>query len=221
MAPVTEVVLVPLKPDMDQSTVESKIQALAKATLADPGCQRFRAGRELEDASHQRMFIDWDSLAAHETFMKSESYGPMIQEAMAATAAPPVIYHVALSPWPPAVLTNEEGKGTSAVAELASFYFSGVTDDAMEAVRKETQRFLDLVPGAAGFSGETSFGWSVEEVEFEGAMCRVLLLAIGWESREAHMKFRDTEHFARIIPILTALEGIKGLQICHVSTKSY
>ena len=57
------------------------------------------------------------------------------------------------------------------------------------------------------------YGPVVEEVEKEegAGKGKAVVLCIGWESREKHMAFRETETFAKNIHFLR--EGVKGTEI--------
>ncbi|KAG4221042.1 hypothetical protein PC116_g30481, partial [Phytophthora cactorum] len=64
-----------------------------------------------------------------------------------------------------------------------------------------------------------ALGWSVErDSGHDGAPSGVLVLVLGWVTVEAHMKARDHPEFAKNIPLLKNLEGLKGLEMKHVST---
>lgn len=45
-----------------------------------------------------------------------------------------------------------------------------------------------------------------------------VVACLGWESRELHMKFRETEFLREIIPLLR--EGNGGVEMFHVSFKA-
>ena len=73
--------------------------------------------------------------------------------------------------------------------------------------------------GAKGLIG----GWSVEPHQHEklgeGVDGKLFAGFIGWSNVEAHMEFRKTEDFARIIPLLR--DGIKGMNVWHVAFQQY
>jgi len=87
------------------------------------------------------------------------------------------------------------------------------------------QKFLDTVSKDAvadfGCLGAT-YGPVVEEIEKEGdgkGKGNAVLLCIGWESREDHMKFRESESFKKNIHFLR--EGMGGIEMHHTVFKSY
>ena len=76
MAPVTEIVYVALKPGSNLSEADSPAGSVWKDSLntvkAQPGFQRAYWSLEVENPSILRLFVDWDSIDAHEKFEKSE-----------------------------------------------------------------------------------------------------------------------------------------------------
>jgi hypothetical protein len=72
-----------------------------------------------------------------------------------------------------------------------------------------------------GYLGH-AFGLVVEEIEKEegSGKGKAVVLCIGWESRDAHMAFRETETFAKNIHLLR--EGMKGAEMvsCPVLVRS-
>jgi len=57
---------------------------------------------------------------------------------------------------------------------------------------------------AAGFVALAG-GWAVEESEVGGEMGPVYEIAIGWESVEAHLAFRETHAFREALPLVVGL----------------
>ncbi|KAI1077127.1 hypothetical protein F5B20DRAFT_553284 [Whalleya microplaca] len=217
MAPVTEFAYLGLKPNVDMVFLSKSIEVL----LEQPGCLRVRSSLVHEDNSKLRLFVDWEGIEAHQDFTKRPAYEPFKDLLLSGLEGPSSVYHVYLSPFPSTVLDNAEGKGKSPVAELLHAYFpggDGYTADQIASTSKGAQDFLNQLVGLAKQStGETAVGWAVEELEFKGEKCRALVIAIGWESVDAHKKFRETEDFAKLIPLLRGLEGLKGMQVSHIS----
>lgn len=73
-----------------------------------------------------------------------------------------------------------------------------------------------IAPVARGLQGFT-YGWAVEEVEHEslgeGKKGKVMTILAGWESLEAHAKFRDSEAFKEHVGKLR--EGRAGFEAFH------
>ncbi|KAH9884702.1 hypothetical protein F4778DRAFT_762304 [Xylariomycetidae sp. FL2044] len=226
MAPVTEFCSFKLKPDVDPMALFNE---LARTPAEQPGNQGVRGSRVHEDAGALRVFMDWESLEAHRAFQaREDAYRPFLAKLAGVFASPPSFFHAALSPHPPAVLDNAEGRGESGVAELIQLYFGPADQDqdqvsAEEATSRGVQAFIDALAGARpeGFSGQSAAGWAIEELEYGGEMCRCFVVCLGWDSVDAHMRFRDTEAFQKVIPLLRGLAGMKGVQVCHVSNRVY
>ncbi|KAI1405238.1 hypothetical protein F4819DRAFT_7262 [Hypoxylon fuscum] len=220
MASVTEIVLLPIKPDTAAAVIDTNMQTL----LSQPGCLRVRQSRVHEDPAKLRLFADWESLEQHQAFVQNAAvYGPFrasmasIVDAAAGPRKPP--YHAQFAPFPPAVLDNLKPGARSKVTELLLAYFPAEYGEAQrETARQTTLRFTEeLKKTADAMSGEVALGWSVEnDVDFKGEPCRVLVTAIGWDSIEQHVKARETEGFAKAIPMLRNLEGLKGMEMCHL-----
>ncbi|KAI1386523.1 uncharacterized protein F4822DRAFT_319280 [Hypoxylon trugodes] len=224
MAPVTELILLPLSPNASPETISSVIATNTATLLAQPGCRRVRASRVHEDASKQRLFVDWDSLEQHRAFgSNDEEYGPFrarmagIVDTSAGPRKPP--YHVEFAPAPPSVLDGS-GRAKAPVAEVLHAYFpSDVNEQARARIAGTVHEFVaELAKFAEGYTREYAVGWTVEnDLEFKGEKTRALLLVVGWTSVEAHFKGREDEGFAKIIPMIRGLEGLKGLEMCHVA----
>jgi len=76
MAPVTEIALLPLVegkyPDDANSGPGQTWKGLLDTLLSQKGVQKVYWGREIENPSTLRLFVDWDSLDGHKTFIASE-----------------------------------------------------------------------------------------------------------------------------------------------------
>ncbi len=67
---------------------------------------------------------------------------------------------------------------------------------------------------AKGFR-DTSSGWIVEEVEHPSVGTGLgYVAAVGWDSVEAHMAFRETEEFKNAMGQMGG--GVKGAEMYHV-----
>lgn len=227
MAPVTEIVILPIKPDTPAATVSSILDANIATLLAQPGCQRVRSSRVHEDPNKLRLFADWESLALHRAFAaKPDEYGPFLQrmgtiiDASAGGPRKPP-YHVEFSPFPPLALNGSSAGGKGPVSEILTAYFaSDVGEAAREVAVSTMHEFLaKMASFAEGFTGQTAVGWSVEtDVDYKGEPHRALVTVIGWTSIEAHMKkTRENPEFEKIIPMIRGLEGLKGMEMVHVT----
>jgi hypothetical protein len=81
------------------------------------------------------------------------------------------------------------------VVEMLTLYFSTSVDQ--ENFEKTWKSFAQVADeNAKGYVGSTT-GWIVEALEHEKVVgkARGFNAVIGWESVDAHMKYRDTEAF--------------------------
>lgn len=101
-------------------------------------------------------------------------YKPFIEKILEWSPGP-TFYHVALKPHPPTPVF------TSPVAEVAKFSIT-IAKEEWLAMYEEFEKGLREAPGYRGHSA----GWTIEdENDF--------VLAIGWESVEAHTSWAKTE----------------------------
>ncbi|KAI1478486.1 hypothetical protein F4774DRAFT_152327 [Daldinia eschscholtzii] len=218
MAPVTEIVLHSLKPGTDVESFYKTFTIIKEKSAA----QVIRASTVHENPEQVGIFIDWDSIEAHKAFEADEvSYNAFISLAKPHLTKFPLLFHAELTPFPPAVLNNAEGKGKTPVAHVLFTYFAPDTDAAKTLI--EAQNFVSKLTGAgfAGLTGESSLGWSVEkDVDFKGEKTRVLVIILGWESVQAHLEARETDAWKSTIgKFRGGAEGLKGFEVIHVTTK--
>jgi hypothetical protein len=133
--------------------------------------------------------------------MASPEYGPFSSNLGKIMIKAPSLFHFAPTPFPPSIL------GTAPVIEIATFF---QTEDFF---LSNVEKFMTATsPHMEGYLGH-AYGPVIEEIEKEeGAGKRkAVVLCIGWESRERHMAFRETETFAKNIHFLR--EGMKGVEM--------
>ncbi|KAI2620072.1 hypothetical protein GGR54DRAFT_115875 [Hypoxylon sp. NC1633] len=222
MAPVTEIVVLPLKSDADDKTVAAVVATNTQVLLSQLGCQRVHSCREHEDASKLRFFVDWDSLEAHQAFSRNTAaFGPFAK-LMGSIAdpkrrTPPL--HVSFTPSPPTILRNSGPEAKSPFVEMLHFYFPGSDDGCPEdVVRKATdvanEFLIQVLPLILphGCTGETAVGWTLErDIRFRDQSCRALVVLLGWTSPEAFMTARETEPVSKLVRRLLSPEGLEGL----------
>lgn len=229
MAPVTEIArFVPR--EGQEAEFEAALASTASTLKQQPGVKAVHSSAALEEDNPVHvLLVDWDSVDSHRAFEASPAFGPFAARLGPVLAAPPAVYHVAFTPEYPPVLRNgggAQGSGSGTpVAELLHLYFpagDAFTADQLAGTAKNSQVFLDSLPGnVAGFTGQSAAGWALEELDFKGEKARAFVVPIGWESLDAHVKYRDTEHFAKNISLIRGLEGLKGIEMFHVSTKTW
>ncbi|CAG8959812.1 hypothetical protein HYFRA_00001720 [Hymenoscyphus fraxineus] len=206
-SPVTEIAYLTLKPGVDISGSTDAAKAWQEGLSVvkkQEGYQRSYYGRAMESPDLLLWFIDWDSYEAHINFTKSSVYESFANN-LGALMEGFHLHHVGLKPFPPTVL------GKAPVIEFATFL------DTQPQFLDNVGKFMNAVGmpekcygGAWGESVETDVG-KHEDGSVKG---RAVVLVIGWESKEAHMQFRETEVFKGNIGLLR--EGVGGVEMFHV-----
>ena len=153
-------------------------------------------------------FSDWDSVEAHQAFMASREYGPFITKFGKILDSPAQLHHANLDPHPPSAAVSSL---RSPVTECLTLYFPTSFDrsrfNSNLAIFKKA-----LEEKADGFRA-VSAGWVVEELELEGGKCQAWAAFVGWDSVDAHMKYRETEAFKGTIGGLR--EGTQAIKLHH------
>ncbi|KAI9053686.1 hypothetical protein LZ554_002639 [Drepanopeziza brunnea f. sp. 'monogermtubi'] len=206
--PVTEIAYITLKPGIELEGSGAAAQAW-KETLTtvsqQDGYQRMHWGRTLEDPNQLMLFIDWDSRDAHLKFVATPGYTPF-KNRLGTIMEGVHLHHVAFSPFPPSIL------GRAPVIEFATFF--GTSDVFLSHVEK----FMGAAGKPEGYHGSV-YGPSVEDDVGKhadgGDKGKAVVLLIGWDSVEAHTKFRETEGFQKNIGLLE--DGAKGAEVVHVA----
>ena len=98
------------------------------------------------------------------------------------------------------------------VTELATFHTQSKSTELSE----NAQKFAEIVAkDANGFVAAAS-GWSIEDVEHEklDGKGKVFFLAVGWDSYDLHMAYRESESFKNNISLLR--HGVESVEMHHV-----
>ncbi|KAI1266332.1 hypothetical protein F5Y18DRAFT_26367 [Xylariaceae sp. FL1019] len=220
---VTEVANITLVANSSIAVFDEVTQVI----LQQPGALTVRSSRLIENSDSFRLLVDWESVEASLAFAETPAYEKLANKVKPVLAQTPVTYNVELSPFPPVVFDNDEGRGESPVTEFLNFFFpgdaaGGYTADRKANVTQAILNFLDDTKGTAdGFTGQTAMGWVVEgeEIPYMGQSCRVFVLGVGWESVAAHEAWMLTDAYKEYIPQLFALDGLLGIELRHVSSK--
>jgi len=145
--------------------------------------------------------VDWDSKESHIKFAQSPAYEPF-KENLSVLMTAVHFHHVAFSPFPPKIVTR------APVIEFATFL------DTKPHFLSNIEKFMkgigtpDECYGSAwGDSVETDVG-KHSDGSVKG---KATVLLIGWESKEAHMRFRETDVFEKNIGLLR--EGMGGVEM--------
>ncbi|KAE9974330.1 hypothetical protein EG328_003914 [Venturia inaequalis] len=211
MPQATELAILPLLPDVDITTPGSQghtvINGMIETLVQQTGYLGIHYGRQHESPDNLVLAIDWNSIKSHKDFEQTEAYLPFVQKIGTIMSGPVQMRHAEF----------RAPLATAAVApivELLTLYFP----DHVDRINVDTTlvEFIQtLVDNAKGFVGYTT-GWVAEELEHEKieGKARAYAVAIGWESLEAHMAYRDTQTFKDNIVKVRAIA--KGLTVYHV-----
>lgn len=103
------------------------------------------------------------------------------------------------------------------VTEAVTVFFDdGPTDSYVQGV----QKFMSMVDGEKpdGYLA-SAYGVTYEELEKDGAKGKAVILTIGWQSIDHHMKYRETESFKNNVGLLRG--EAKGISMAHVAFMQY
>ena len=142
--------------------------------------------------------------------MADPGYGPFGKHLMSIVDGHPTMYHANLNPHPPSAAISST---SSPATECLTCYFSSLDPSYEENFNKFVAVLSKDVEGFKAAAG----GWLVEDVEHEkigsGKKGKAFVGFLGWESVEAHKKFRETEAFNDNIHLLR--EGPVALEVHH------
>lgn len=197
------------------------IQVLNTILLAQPGCVRVSSGSIVEDATRSRSFIKWDDVSQRDRFRASPAYEELLDKLEPFATSAPQFHTVTFNE----LSLSPVSDSTRQLPIVENLYLHFPYDDSFTAEMREkatsnVERFLNESADdaiTAGATGETVMGWVVEAVDFNGEPSRVLAVLIGWESVEAHLKYRGSESYAKNIPIVRATGGLKGVSVVHTA----
>jgi len=209
---VSEAAILPIKPgtDLESGDVKTALHAAFQALTSQTGCQNLFYGRQVEHPDFLQLSIDWDAVDSFKAFIGSSGYGAFKENLGLVMGGPPRLAFAARPEVAP--FSNV---ASAPVSEMVELYFPADYPEAD--FDKNFASFKQVVEEtAAGVKGVVG-GWSVEEMpprEGEDSKDKLFLAAIGWESIDAHMAFRETEGFKKAIPLLK--EGVKNIKMHHV-----
>ncbi|KAI1385166.1 uncharacterized protein F4822DRAFT_335682 [Hypoxylon trugodes] len=221
MAPITTFILTTVKAGAKVEESFGAIEAIQDTIKSAPGSGALRVATLHEDANQYRLFIDWESIEAHKAFRQTEAFQKFANEISPFAANPSTVFHAELSPFPPSVLDNAEGKGKTAVAEILFTYYAPTADADKNLAL--AQKLASQLAGAgfAGATGETAVGWSVEkDIDYKGTPSRALVVILGWETVAAHEAARNSDKYKSIIAEFQGSTDATGFEVSHVTTKT-
>ncbi|KAL8951333.1 MAG: hypothetical protein Q9222_002698 [Ikaeria aurantiellina] len=215
--PVTEMATIPLAAGAEVENLDSAAGKVLSDTFEtlrqQEGFQRVKYGRQVENPSILQVFIDWDSIDFHKKFEAQPYYGPFCKHLLSIIDGDMDICHAHFSPHPPSAAVG----GLSAVTELVSHYFAAdMSESDQTSFSDDVKKFAKVLESKAeGFKGFAG-GWVVEDItykEVEGKT-KMWQSCIGWESIDAHMRFRETQAFKDNVDLLRP-ESRKASTIHH------
>ncbi|KAL9094358.1 MAG: hypothetical protein Q9165_003208 [Trypethelium subeluteriae] len=227
---VTEIAVISLIPGSDPHDESSNARKVLRDTrdtaASHHGFGRIRWGTQVEDPSTALIFIgavltlanqhnniadtvyaDWDSLSAHENFMKSSDFQRFVKHLGSILVGPPNVTHYEFTHG-----SNRDLAINAPVTEYAQAMFS------ISAPDEEFDRIAQGIRKAAtdygkGFRG-LSWGHAHEAKTEKGEDCKVAMLIAGWDSVEAHHGFEASKAFELAIAPMAKL--VKGSNVKHV-----
>jgi len=218
----TEIVYIPMKPGLDLSTDEAKEtwESTLSTIAKQPGAKALYWGRQIENPDTVQMAVEWESIEDHRTFEKTPGYQPFLAPIMdkLASGDDPTIFHINF----PTSQSGSDNPFTMPVTECINAFFA--PDYNQEEYSSQFSTFRTMateIPNveAKGVIG----GWSVEPQKHEslgeGVDGKLFAAFIGWPSVDAHMEFRKTEDFGKLIPHPRG--GPKGMKVWHVAFQQY
>ncbi|KAK4693665.1 hypothetical protein P7C71_g3776, partial [Lecanoromycetidae sp. Uapishka_2] len=212
--PATEIATIPLSAGAnieDPSSAAGKVwQATLDTVSQQDGYQRAYYGREVENQSVLQFFVDWDSYESHKKFIASPGYGPFAKHLMTIVDGPLSMMHASFTPHPPSAALSHT---TSPVTEVLTCYFNAKDDN----YEKNIEKLIAVVKDNTDDFKAGSAGWVLEDVEHEsigsGKKGKAFVAVFGWESVDAHQKFRETQCCKDNIHLVR--DGRCGVEVHH------
>ncbi|MCJ1317233.1 hypothetical protein MMC15_002556 [Xylographa vitiligo] len=216
---ITEIVTFQLKgeatlPD-SSSPARKVIRDFLTLVLAALGARSAYYGQFIEKPEIVIMFIGWDSIDDHKSFMNSPNYETHINNlrTIINNDKPLTILHVPFNPSdnPAPALGANSNVG---VTEVVYFYFpSALTSGEKDVIMSSVDKMRPVMERSEVLA--VYDGWAVEEAvpnpgpqASEGEKSKVYINVCGWVDVEAHMRFTGTEDFGQNIHHLLGLKNI-------------
>ena len=132
--------------------------------------------------------------------------------------APIAYFHSHLKPFPPTTLS----KTVSPMTEILTCHFDPSVDTS--AAQSAIKKLVSVVEAnAPGYKGYVD-GWGEELQENSNSLdgkTKVYICCLGWNSKDDHMRFRDTQLFKDNIHHLRDAPHLKDMQMVHASLLEY
>jgi quinol monooxygenase YgiN len=215
--PVTEVVVLTVKPEVD---VDGPAEGLFSIIARQEGFRRLKWGRWEEDPNKVQLMIstppyrncirtslltlpDWDDISSHIAFTQSGAdYQELFAGLTPLIAAPPEIFHLQIDPDAINKILDDP------IVELATFFLVG---EGFEEAVTNTLAVNTKSEGCLGFAR----GPVVEELAYEdGPKGKAHYAAISWTSLEARTATTQREDVKESGQLLIGKIG--GYEVHHV-----
>lgn len=160
------------------------------------------------------LLIDWDEIESHSKFIADPSYKPF-KAGLISITENIHLFHITPVPFPPSILSQ------APCIEFATFFSAepGFVTNVREfvAILDKNKEDIDGYFGAnSGESVEEIVKWSeLGTEEAAGKQAKAVTAFIGWESKEHHTRFRETELFKKNIGLLRVKN--RGAELFHVA----
>ncbi|KAL3491290.1 hypothetical protein BJX62DRAFT_205544 [Aspergillus germanicus] len=198
--PVTEVVVLTVKPDAD---VDGPAEGLFSIIARQEGFRRLKWGRWEEDQNKVQLMINWDDISSHIAFTQSGAdYQELFAGLTPLIAAAPEIFHLQIDPDTINKILDDP------IVELATFFLVG---EGFEEAVTNTLAVGTKSEGCLGFAR----GPVVEELAYEdGPKGKAHYAAISWTSLEARTATTQREDVKESGQLLIGKIG--GYEVHHV-----
>ncbi|KAK6538034.1 hypothetical protein TWF694_010927 [Orbilia ellipsospora] len=211
---VTEVCHFTLKEEFSLETLKDPEGPNVKAleTLsAQPGCEKISWGLGIEDPKSLFWFVEWDKLDSHETFKATEIYPTFVSTTLSALTSPenPTPIKLTHYPFPSSLhaLLSENPSFKSTPPKLEYFWMKTIPQaEGPTTMLNHLETFAEPLKTYQGGVAVT-FAPAVEDET-------VFLTLALWPTVQVHMEFRETENFAKMMPVMRTLR--EDVQVMHV-----
>ncbi|EME42047.1 hypothetical protein DOTSEDRAFT_72969 [Dothistroma septosporum NZE10] len=192
-------------PDPD---LGAKIQEWSDSVVTQEGHQESWIGIVDEKSDELVAMITWDSVEAHIATLKRPDYKAVAESISTIFSGPGYMHHTDFEPY------DQLAKAVSCpITEIATFYFD---DEPPDGYLKRFRKFCEAAMKEEGPRPlAAAAGITHEEVEHEDVKGNAVVFVAGWNSIEAHGRFRESEVFRKHMPGL--MDGAEKSQTVHIS----
>ncbi|KAI4261766.1 MAG: hypothetical protein L6R42_003041 [Xanthoria sp. 1 TBL-2021] len=223
------------------SQFKPTLQQHLKIVLAFDGAQGAYYGQLIEKPNIIVVVVNWDTLDSHVKATESsdfQAHESSFRSNLVKENTSGIIFHVPFQENMLDALQPRTTTGQIGVTEIVFVYFqpSPLSQTAKDAVRESFKHMEPIIERHGGLTGYRN-GWAVEElsvpltergdmdgdegkgggrdIEGEEDKCTVYVNLTGWDERETHMRFMETEEFKENLHWFMDVEGVAGSEIVH------